>query len=336
MSLTYTVVKIFAGEESSYNGKPLPMAIVDFVSGLKISARCLVTKAVAGCYENGDIATYGVEAMSFNMPLEITVILPERESAKVIPMLEEMSDEGIMLVEQKEILWHKCRKQLIPRRIKVRDVMTLKPQTVPLSATAADALRILLRASFHGVPVVDAQGKPAGMITHGDLMLRAGMRIKVGLLSDFAAQQLRELDDSLAKIPLCAVMSNSLVTIGEDEPLSKAVDIMLEHKVKRLPVVSGDGKICGILSRLDIFKTILDKAPDWRSFHNGGVALGDVKTVKDAMRKDTPSVSPDAPVWDALKLIETTDIKRVAVVGSDGKLLGAHFRQRAYVRVFRA
>ena len=40
------------------------------------------------------------------------------------------------------------------------------------------------------------------------------------------------------------------------------------------------------------------------------------------MRTDTPVLPPSAPVWDAIQLIDTTSIKRVAVVDPDGKLVG--------------
>jgi CBS domain-containing protein len=97
---------------------------------------------------------------------------------------------------------------------------------------------------------------------------------------------------------------------------------MLLKDIKRLPAVAADGTLTGMLSRLDVFKTIMDQNPDWATFDQGGVKLQDITLVKDAMRTDTPTLPPSAPTWDAIKLIETTSIKRVAVVDPEGKLLG--------------
>lgn len=77
-----------------------------------------------------------------------------------------------------------------------------------------------------------------------------------------------------------------------------------------------------MLSRLDVFKTIMERNPDWSSFDQGGVQVQDIRLVKEAMRFDTPTLPPSAPTWDAIKLIDTTPIQRVAVVDPDGKLLG--------------
>jgi len=322
MPLTYTLARIFTSEEARYNGRPLYKEILEFVRSQKISARCQVTKGIAGCYENGEIATQGIEVLSFNMPLEIIVIMPQQESGRLLPQLEEMVDEGLMTVEDKEVHWHKCRKRMIPRQLRVKDVMTPHPRTLPVGAPANEALQILLAAPFHGIPVLDAQQRPVGLITQGDLLRQLPFPIKLGSLRHFDPSHLEALGKLLAGKRVADLMNTPVVVIQEDELLSKGVDIMLLKDIKRLPAVAADGTLTGMLSRLDVFKTIMDQNPDWATFDQGGVKLQDITLVKDAMRTDTPTLPPSAPTWDAIKLIETTSIKRVAVVDPEGKLLG--------------
>lgn len=322
MPLIYTLARIFTSEESRYQGKPLYLEIVNLINRQKISARCQVTKGIAGCYENGEIATHGIEVLSFNMPLEIIVIMPQQESARLLPMLEAMVDEGLMTVEEKEVHWHKCRKQMIPRQVRVKDVMTAEPQTLAMDAPASEALRILIGSRFHGIPVLDGQRRPVGMITLGDLLRNSDQPIKVGLFSTCDPVVVESMEHRLAGIPMAELMSRPAVVIKEDEPLAKAVDLMLEKDVKRLPVVAGDGRITGILSRLDVFRTIMDRNPDWTTFGLNGVQMGAATLAKDALRKDTPTLPPGAPVWDAIRVIDTTSVNRVAVVDPEGKLLG--------------
>jgi len=322
MPMTYTLARIFTSEESRWNGKPLYQEIVQLVSRQKISARCQVTKGIAGCYENGEIAASGVEVFSFRMPLEIIVIMPQAESARLLPMLEAMVDDGIMTVEEKEVHWHKCRKQMLPRQVLVRDVMTPGPRTLAMDAPASEALGILLSASFHGIPVVDGQGRPVGLVTRGDLLRHAGLAISLGLFQHLDPAHLDAVGQALAGRKVAEVMSRPAVVVREDKLLAKAVDLMLAKDRKRLPVVGEDGRITGMLSRLDVFRTIMDRNPDWSSFDPSVIKVQELATVKDAMRTDTPVLPPTAPVWDAVQLIETTSINRVAVVDPDGKLLG--------------
>jgi len=322
MPLTYIIARIFTSEESRFKGKPLDQAIVEFIRRQCISARCHVTKGISGCYENGEIATQGIEVFSFNMPLEIIVIMPKVEGERLLPMIEEMVDEGIMTVEEKDVRWHKCRKQMIPRQLRVRDVMTANPQTLPLDASPFEAIRILLSGPFHGIPIVDAKQRPVGMVTHGDLLRHTGLPVNLRLFRHFDPSQQETMDKVLEKVPLAEIMSKPAVVIHEDQWLSQAVEVMFEQDVKRLPTIGKDGRITGILSRLDVFKTIMDRNPDWETFDRNGVKVQNLTRVEDAMRNDTPTLPPSAPIWDAIQLIDTTNINRVAVVDPQGKLLG--------------
>ena len=322
MPLTYTLARIFTSEEARYQGRPLYQEIVDLVSRRKISARVHVTKAIAGCFENGEVATFGVEVFSFHMPLEILVIMPQAEGALLLPLLEEMVDEGLMTVEDQEVHWHKCRKQMIPRQVRVKDVMTSRPQALPMDAPAAQALRILRDAPFHGIPVVDVRERPVGMITQGDLLRQTPFPLKLSSLRLFQGAHLDALEKLLEGKRVGGLMSRPAVVVKEHELLAKAADLMLMKDVKRLPVVTADGKLTGMLSRVDVFKTIMDRSPDWSAFDQGGVQLRDIRLAKEAMLLDTPTLPPSAPTWDAVKLIDTTPIQRVAVVGEDGRLLG--------------
>jgi CBS domain-containing protein len=233
-----------------------------------------------------------------------------------------MVDEGLMTVEDREVHWHKCRKQMIPRQVRVRDVMTAGPRFLPVDAPAAEALRLLVGAPFHGIPVVDGQMRPVGMVTQGDLLRQAPFPIKLASLRPFQASHREALEKLLDGQRVGALMSRPAVLVKEDELLSKAADLMLMKDVKRLPVVGEGGALTGMLSRLDVFKTIMDRSPDWSAFDQGGVRLQDIRLVKDAMRADTPVLPPSAPTWEAIKLIDTTPIRRVAVLDPDRRLLG--------------
>jgi arabinose-5-phosphate isomerase len=56
----------------------------------------------------------------------------------------------------------------------IRDVMTMRPITVPIGARVSEALEILRRRKISELPVVDADGRPAGMLDITDLIGVAG------------------------------------------------------------------------------------------------------------------------------------------------------------------
>jgi PII-like signaling protein len=104
MAVEYRVIEVFTSEEARYKGHPLSSALVQRVHDLQITARCIVLRGIEGFYENGKIATRSIEILSFNMPLKIEIILPTTELDIVLPVVEEMVKDGVVLVKKAEKL----------------------------------------------------------------------------------------------------------------------------------------------------------------------------------------------------------------------------------------
>ena len=118
------------------------------------------------------------------------------------------------------------------------------------------------------------------------------------------------------------IMTTPVVTISENRPLTEAVDLMLTKTLKRLPVVDKGGRLVGMLSRLDIFKTVMREAPDWDAFRAQDIEVKNLRIVGDILRRDTQTVFPDTTIDKVIRIIDGNDIQRVAVVNTEGKLLG--------------
>ncbi|MBF0302950.1 MAG: DUF190 domain-containing protein, partial [Desulfamplus sp.] len=295
--------------------------IVRYVHGLKIAARCMVIRCIEGCYENGEMATQSVMVASFNMPIIIKIVLPSAQADVILPTLEQMIDEGIITAQEINIRCHKTHKQLIPRHLKVKDMMTPNPKVALLSTPISDVVQLLLSSTFTGVPVVDECYRPVGVISQGDLIYRGGMPVRLGLLAESGNDNLKAVLESLSIKKAKEIMSPA-VSIKEDELLTEAVNLMLKRELKRLPVTDEKGKLTGILSRMDIFRTITEQTPDWNAFRKQNIPVGNIKYVSDIMRRDTHTVLPDTKVDEVLRIIDSDDIQRVAVVDKNGVFIG--------------
>jgi CBS domain-containing protein len=320
--LEYKAIEIFTSEEARCQDKPATDAIIQYIRDLKIAARCIVTRGIAGCYESGEVATQKLEVFSFNLPVRIYIVLPAAETERVLADLNEMIRDGIIVLHDLQVVGHRARKAFFPRQIKVRDAMTKEPKRVSVSASLRDAARLLLSSIFTGLPVVDDKGGPVGVVTQGDLISRGGLPLRLGLLAESDAVRLESLLAGLSSRTAGEVMSTPVVTIGEDRQLSEAVDVMLTKGVKRLPVVDKEGRLSGMLSRLDIFRTVMREAPDWKSFQAQKIEVEHLRNVGDILRRDTRTVSPDTSIEEVIRMIDQNDIQRVAVVDAGGRLLG--------------
>jgi len=199
--------------------------------------------------------------------------------------------------------------------------MTPNPKSVTISTLVSDVVRLLLSSNFTGVPVVADRYQPVGVISQGDLIYKGGMPVRIGLLAESGNDNLNALLEPLSAKKAEEIMSPA-VCIREDESVTEAVNIMLKRGLKRLPVTNEKGKLTGILSRMDIFRTITDQSPDWNKIRQQNILVGNLKYVSDIMRRDIHTVLPDTPVEEVLHIISSNDIQRVAVVNKDGVFLG--------------
>ena len=320
--LNYKAIEIFTSEEARYKKKPIADAVVQFIRDLKIAARCIVTRGVAGCYESGELTTTRLEVLSYNLPVRIYIVVPDAETQRVLDGLNGMVKDGIVALHDLNVLSHRARNAFFPRQLMVRDVMTPEPRSVTADTPLSDAARILLPSIFTGLPVVDERGRPMGLITQGDLIRKGGLPLRLSLLEESDPNRRESLLDQLSSRRASEIMSQPAILIGQDRPLADAVDLMLAKGVKRLPVVDGAGRLAGMVSRLDIFRTVMREKPDWNDFRSQRVEVQHLKIVGDILRRDTQTVLPETSIDEVIRVIDRNDIQRVAVVDKDGLLLG--------------
>jgi CBS domain-containing protein len=136
------------------------------------------------------------------------------------------------------------------------DVMTTGAATVRPDSSLADAARLMIEHRISGLPVVDAQGRLAGIITEGDF-LRPDQKHKPNLMEVLASGG--ALAGELNSRRVADLMTADPITIAVDTPVEVIAALMNRRGVKRLPVVT-QGKVVGIVSRSNLLLALLRKA----------------------------------------------------------------------------
>jgi IMP dehydrogenase len=112
--------------------------------------------------------------------------------------------------------------------------MIVEPVTLPPDAPVADALALMRRYHISGVPITDAAETLVGILTNRDLRF--------------------ETDTSQ---PVSALMtSRGLVTAAVGTTIEDAEEILHRHKIEKLPIVDGEGRLKGLITVKDIEKRI--------------------------------------------------------------------------------
>ncbi|MDQ3876246.1 MAG: CBS domain-containing protein [Actinomycetota bacterium] len=116
----------------------------------------------------------------------------------------------------------------------IRDVMTPNPSTLSADSSVAEAAKLMKREDVGVIPVVEGE-RLVGTVTDRDIAIRVVAEGK-----DPSSVSMRE------------IASTDLVTIDPQQNVGKALRLMADHQVRRLPVVEADGRLVGIVAQADV------------------------------------------------------------------------------------
>jgi CBS domain-containing protein len=131
----------------------------------------------------------------------------------------------------------------------VGEAMTSAVLTVDASADCQDAARDLEQRAVSGAPVL-REGRVVGVVSLRDLVARSRMALAL-VSGPFLRGKGR-----LRRVRVDEVMSRPPLLVRADWPLIRAVEVMEQSRVNRLPVVNGEGRPVGILARDDVIRTV--------------------------------------------------------------------------------
>ena len=126
------------------------------------------------------------------------------------------------------------------------------------------------------------------------------------------------------------IMSRDVFTLGRNDKLSIADDVMKQKRIRHIPVLDGDGDLCGIITQRDLFRGILLRSLGFGS--RAEEKLLDSLSVKDAMHEDVITTSPDTPLADAADLMLSSKVGCLPVV--DGERLVGLVSETDFVKQF--
>lgn len=121
--------------------------------------------------------------------------------------------------------------------------MTTNPMSISRSAMIADASVFLTAKGISAAPVIDEAGRPVGVVSRADIVRHA--RIRASSVSEIGNATVDE------------IMTPVVYSARPDTPLMGVIDHLLECKIHRLFVVDDHGVLIGVISTLDVLRSLL-------------------------------------------------------------------------------
>lgn len=213
-----------------------------------------------------DMMHTGVVTVKADTPIAEAMRIMTERNIKRLPVVDGAA-KLIGMVSRVDVLRAMAQPQVgeLPQRaaspgqhVIVSEIMTSEVPTVSADMPLNNVVDLLLGAEQRRVVVVDSQRRVLGIITDGDLIRRASAGERSGLLQKLTGRLSRDRESgvALARRTAAEVMTPNPVTVTPDTPLLEALRLLLQHGIKRLPVVDVDGKLLGLVGRGAIMQSL--------------------------------------------------------------------------------
>lgn len=325
-------LRIYLGESDQWRGQPLYAVLLEKFKQEGL-AGATVMRGVAGFGAHSRIHTAAILRLSQDLPLVVEVVDRAEKIEQAMQIVTEMVREGLATVEDVDVLLYTQRNfHPLPVDQPVATIMTHDPVRVRADEVALEAWKRMLTASIKALPVVDADGHVVGILSEDDLVERAGLTGRLAIAKQLSIVDLSAEFEILRKgrQTVSAVMSQPVITIQPQEGIGAAAERLSQHEITRLPVVDMDGRILGIVSRLDILRTVLNLPETQAGFveptspgPNELPAVQEVAAVMErALVKRSILVKDDSDLPALLWAFVSTREHRLIVVDRQGNPLG--------------
>jgi len=163
----------------------------------------------------------------------------------------------------------------------------------PIAVEPGDGLKeVIKKFSFYNVgalPVVSITGVVEGIITLRDLVSLMGT------------------SSSPLGVPVSEIMSTNVTTVDPDASLAEAVRLMSERRVRRLPVITREDTLMGVLTNKDVLRYTV------RIVGDGNSPSGFERRVSESMTADVITIGNDEDVRVAANQMTTFGVGGLVV-----------------------
>jgi IMP dehydrogenase len=213
---------------------PLPMAIRNSTNNSRIFGQGLTFDDVLLMPAYSEILPSEVKIYSQltkNIQLNVPILSSAMDTVTEASLAIALAREGGIGILHKNMSIERQAEQV--RKVKRSESgMIVDPITLEVNATIGDALLLMKENKIGGIPIVDKGNKLVGILTNRDLR--------------FETDRKRKVSEVMTK--------ENLIIAPEGTDLRKAEKILRQYKIEKLPVVSKQGKLIGLITYRDILQ----------------------------------------------------------------------------------
>lgn len=313
-------VRIYINESDQTGTFPSPTRLLEFLRK-RNAAGATVLRGGAGFGASGRIHTANIVDLATDLPVIVEWVDCEERIEQLLPELLSMVIPGLVTVEDVVVALcapHPVRD--VSSELSVAAVMTREPTCVSPDTTAREVVERMREHRLRGIPVVD-NSIPVGMITSSDLVARAGLGVSMSLVPGLEPLEISHALDRIYGVIARDIMIAPAVVVQGNLPLTQAATLMVMHRLKRLPVVDERGALMGIVSRVDLLRTVTD-CPEREQPTKSELSSDSHVRLDKIMRCEVPTLFPHASIAEVVQAVISTRLNRALVVDANRRVVG--------------
>ena len=145
--------------------------------------------------------------------------------------------------------------------VKARDIMTKKVVYVYKQTSSREVAEVMAKNNVSGIPVIDDGEQVVGIISENDFLSHMGKK-EIKSFMNIIALCLE--DKGCLAMPISNqnaedIMTSPVITANEETPVSDIVNLFAQKNINRVPILSQDKKLVGIVSREDALQTVIPR-----------------------------------------------------------------------------
>jgi CBS domain-containing protein len=313
-------VRVYSSEEDAVGKVPAQHAIVAFLRRHN-AAGVTVMSGKEGFGASGRLHASRLTDVPWDLPIIIEWVDTVTRVEELLPQLKQIVPAGMITVDRTEVVLFAHRAiRPVSEVVPVETVMTKDVVTVARDTPVANVVELMRKQTLGAIPVVDG-GIVVGIITSSNLVKRARLGVRLSLLSGLTESIQASYLEALPPQTAEQVMTSPVVVATVGAPLSKVAETMVQRRLKRLPVVVERNALVGIVSRLDLLRTVAEFG---QRKERGPLTVGlnGDAPIATVMREDIPTVYADSPLGDVVQAVVSTRLDRALVVDAHRHVLG--------------
>jgi CBS domain-containing protein len=214
--------------------------------------------------------------------------------------------------------------------MRVAEVMTSNVVAVRRIAEFKDIVEVMRRRQMSAFPVLDDDDRVIGVVSEADLLpreaypvrLAAPRRGECGEYGQRGEEPVTVLPAKARAMTAAELMTSPAVTVTAGTTVTEAAKIMYARRIKRLPVVDAEGRLIGIVSRIDLLGVYVRPDAEIRDEVIQRVIIGEfgldpreltvtvsagVVTIAGPVERDKLAVSLLRAIWAVVGVVEVRD-----------------------------